>query len=162
MDDVLSTGQKKILESVVSMLKGRFKISFEWIINVGDEFDFLKKRHFLLSETELIIQINSKRLDKFRELTGNPKTRKSTLPSSILPVEKENDTALDPERCALYRQAVGVLLYMHADEPASEFAIRLLSTCVSSPTQGAWSLLRHLVGYLSLHLLGGQGHRPGH
>ena len=58
MDDMLSTGKKQTLESVVSMLKGRFKISVEWIINVGDELDFLKKRRFLLSETELIIQIN--------------------------------------------------------------------------------------------------------
>ena len=149
VDDMLSTGRKQTLEAVVSMLKGRFKISVEWIINVGDELDFLKKRHFLLSETELIIQINSKHLDKLRELTGNPKTRKSPLPSGILAVEKSNDAALDPERCTLYRQAVGVLLYMQADEPASQFAIRLLSTYMSSPTQGAWSLLRHLVGYLT-------------
>ena len=68
-------------------------------------------------------------------------SRKSPLPSGILPVKKENDTALDPERCTLCRQAVGVLLYMQADEPASQFANRLLSTCVS--------LLRHLVGYLT-------------
>ena len=44
VDDMLSTGKKQTLESVVSMLKGRFKISVEWIINVGDELDFLKKR----------------------------------------------------------------------------------------------------------------------
>ena len=149
VDDMLSTGKKQTLESVVSMLKGRFKISVEWIINVGDELDFLKKRHFLLSETELIIQINSKHLDKLRELTGNPKTRKSPLPSGVLSVEKASDTAVDPERCTLCRQAVGVLLYMQADEPASQFAIRLLATYMSSPTQGAWSLLRHLVGYLT-------------
>ena len=42
-----------------------------------------------------------------------------------------------------------LLLYLQADLPHAMFAIRHLSGCMSAPTKEAWSILRHLVGYLS-------------
>ena len=146
VDDMLSAGRRMALEGMIEKLKGQFQLRVEWICNTGDEIQFLKKRHFLLSDHELIIQVNGKHLSKLRDLTGNPKVRKSPLPSGRC---ETDGPSLEPERAGLYRQSVGVLLYLQADMPESQFAIRLLSTCVSNPTVPAWALLRHLVGYLT-------------
>ena len=68
MDDMLSTGQKHIPDAMVSELEQKYKIHVEWV-GVGDELSFLKRRHFLLLETELVIQIDRKHLEKLKQLT---------------------------------------------------------------------------------------------
>ena len=105
--------------------------------------------HFLLSATELLIEVSPKHLDKLKALRGNPKHRKSPTPSDVLPTERPDDPPLSGDEAFKYRSAIGVLLYLQADLPHAMFAIRHLSGCMSAPTKGAWSILRHLVGYLS-------------
>ena len=110
----------------------------------GDEFPFLKKRHFLLSVTKLLIE----HLDKLKALYGSPKHRKSPMSSGTLPIECPDDLPLSDDKAFKYSSAVGVLLYLQAYLPHALFAIRQLSSCMSAPTKGTWSILRHLVGYL--------------
>ena len=60
-------------------------------------------------------------------------------------------TALDPERSAVYRRCVGILLYVASDMPHAQFAIKTLASFSSSPNEGAWKCLRHLGNYLFHH-----------
>ena len=53
MDDMLSTGPCKVLQKVEAILDkekgGKFKVSSEWLQDVGDEISFLKRRHKLVT-----------------------------------------------------------------------------------------------------------------
>ena len=149
VDDLLGTGPEGSISRMTSHLKQNYKVAVEVIAVPGDELHFLKKRHFLLSATELLIEVSPKHLDKLKALCGNPKHRKSPMPSGILPTERPDDPPLSEDEAFKYRSAIGVLLYLQADLPHAMFAIRHLSGCMSAPTRGAWSTLRHLVGYLS-------------
>ncbi|CAE7346162.1 RE2, partial [Symbiodinium sp. CCMP2592] len=130
-------------------LERDYKVTVNLISVPGQEVHFLKKRHYLLSSTELLIEVSPKHLEKLKSLCGHPKHRKSPLPSGRLPTEKEDDAPLSQDQAFRFRSAVGVLLYLQSDLPHAMRSIRHLSGFMSSPTVGAWAILRHLVGYLS-------------
>ncbi|CAE7256161.1 unnamed protein product, partial [Symbiodinium sp. CCMP2456] len=49
VDDVLAAGLTWRLEALEKHLKGKFKVSSDWIREVGDQVTFLKRRHILVS-----------------------------------------------------------------------------------------------------------------
>ncbi|CAE7484809.1 unnamed protein product, partial [Symbiodinium pilosum] len=94
---------------------------------VGDELSFLKRR------------------------VAHQKPKQTPFPTGgTLPLWVQT-TALDPERSAVYRRCVGVLLYVASDMPHAQFAIKTLASFSSSPNEGAWKCLRHLGNYLFHH-----------
>ncbi|CAE7566837.1 RE1 [Symbiodinium sp. CCMP2592] len=149
VDDLLGTGPASVIKCMTDHLERDYKVTVNLISVPGQEVHFLKKRHYLLSSTELLIEVSPKHLEKLKSLCGHPKHRKSPLPSGRLPTEKEDDAPLSQDQAFRFRSAVGVLLYLQSDLPHAMHSIRHLSGFMSSPTVGAWAILRHLVGYLS-------------
>ncbi|CAE7780604.1 RE1 [Symbiodinium sp. CCMP2592] len=173
VDDLLGTGPASVIKCMTDHLARDYKVTVNLISVPGQEVHFLKKRHYLLSSTELLIEVSPKHLEKLKSLCGHPEHRKSPLPSGRLPTEQEDDAPLSQDQAFRFRSAVGVLLYLQSDLPHAVRSIRHLSGFMSSPTVGAWAILRHLVGYLSVTegycaclTAGGIGngvqvHRPG-
>ena len=145
VDDLLGTGPATVIKGMTDHLEKDYKVTVNVIWVPGQEVHFLKKRHYLLSSTELLIEVSPKHLEKLKSLCGHPKHRKSPLPSGRLPTEKDGDPPLPNDQAFRFRSAVGVLLYLQSDLPHAMHAIRHLSGFMSS----AWVILRHLVGYLS-------------
>ena len=156
VDDMLSTGPCKVLQEVEAILDkekgGKFKVSSEWLQDVGDEISFLKRRHKLATSSLLVIEPNVKYIDKLMQVTGlsaaKGRYKATPFPTGQLPTDQASDPPLDPETSSRYCSAVGILLYLSTDLIACQFGIRYLSTYSHSPTQGAWKLLRHLATYV--------------
>ena len=138
VDDMLCGGVTAVLERLEQHLASKFKISSEWLREVGDEVSFLKRR-----------------LDKLLEVTGlsrgNHRSKGTPFPTSALPTEQTSDKPLDSATATRFRSAVGILMYMSSNLIACQYGIRYLSTYAHAPTEGAWKLLRHLTSYVSVH-----------
>ena len=155
VDDMLCGGVTAILERLEQHLASKFKISSEWLREVGDEVCFLKRRHLLVSPELLVIEPNVKYIDKLLEVTGlsrgNHRSKGTPFPTGALPTEQASDKPLDSATATRFRSAVGILMYMSSDLIACQYGIRYLSTYAHAPTEGAWKLLRHLTSYISVH-----------
>ena len=153
VDDVMSTGFTPCLQSLEKSVGSKYKLHSEWILDIGDEASFLKRKHMLVQPDLLLIVPSVKHVDKLLELTGLNKAklrvRKTPLPVGGLPIDKESDPVLDAATSSRYRSAIGVLLYLQSDLLECQFSIRLLSTLSHCPTVGAWQMLRHLVSYIA-------------
>ena len=155
VDDMLCGGVTTVLERLEQHLASKFKISSEWLKEVGDEVSFLKRRHLLVSPELLVIEPNVKYIDKLLEVTGlsrgNHRSKGTPFPTGTLATEQANDKPLDSATATRFRSAVGILMYMSSDLIACQYGIRYLSTYAHAPTEGAWKLLRHLTSYVSVH-----------
>ncbi|CAE7041880.1 unnamed protein product [Symbiodinium sp. CCMP2592] len=109
VDDLLGTGPASVIKCMTDHLERDYKVTVNLISVPGQEVHFLKKRHYLLSSTELLIEVSPKHLEKLKSLCGHPKHRKSPLPSGRLPTEKEDDAPLSQDQAFRFRSAVGVL-----------------------------------------------------
>ena len=155
VDDMLAAGLVWRLEALEKHLKGKFKVSSDWIREVGDQVTFLKRRHILVSPTLLVIEPDVKYLDKLLQVTGlsgaKERYKAAPFPTGGLPTDLESDRDLDPAAATRYRSALGILMYLSADLVACQFGIRFLSTHAHKPTEGCWKLLRHLTTYVNCH-----------
>ena len=155
VDDMLSTGPCQVLQKVEAVLDkekgGKFKVSSEWLHDVGDEISFLKRRHKLVTASLLVIEPNVKYIDKLMQVTGlsaaKGRYKATPFPTGQLPTDQAIDAPLDAETSSRYRSAVGILMYLSTDLIACQFGIRYLSTYSHCPTEGSWKLLRHLATY---------------
>ena len=145
---IFGTGEGGKCEGVVNAICNRYKCKVEWIDEVGDCVQFLKRDHTLVRDDLLIIRPHGKHLRKLLELfpIGNRKPKSTPMPAT-LPVDPK---PLDPAEHAKHRSAVGILLYLSPDIVASQNAVRVLAQAMSAPTNGLVKLLKHLIGYLSL------------
>ena len=152
---MLATGKTACLQALEDHLKSKFKVSSEWIRQVGDEVTFLKRRHVLVSATLLIVEPDIKYLEKLLKITGlsNAKERykAAPFPTGGLPTDLASDRELDSESATRYRSALGILMYLASDLLACQFGIRFLSTHAHKPTEGCWKLLRRLTSYVNCH-----------
>ena len=99
-----------------------------------------------------MVSQDSKHVDKLVELLGLQKASGKTTPCPMnVNHSKIDSKPLDPERHALYRTCVGILLYLGQDRPESLYTIKQLRGCCTCPTESDWSLLRHLVKFLQAH-----------
>ena len=141
VDDLLATAHVDTLKDMVEVLSSKYKINAQWVCQVGDSLTFLKRRHKLISETELEIQVPGRHIEKLMELCGlkssKNRPRKTPLPSGRLPTDDENDPELDVARASTFRSATGILLYLQSDCIASQFGIRFLAGYMSRPTEGS-------------------------
>eukprot|EP00434_Breviolum_minutum_P040749 symbB.v1.2.036227.t1/scaffold5065.1/size52819/1 len=142
VDDMLLVGDKDFLE-------GLYKLSIEKMFHAGDEVCFLKRRHVMLSESEMVIYPHNKHFDKLFELL---RIRKSWKPKNT-PChgqinEIDETEELDQDNASRFRSGVGVLLYLSHDLIECQFCIRCLARYMSKPTQRSMDILKHLVCYL--------------
>eukprot|EP00439_Symbiodinium_sp_Y106_P068759 s1721_g11.t1 len=155
VDDLLAAGVTSVLEDCCAQLCKKYTISVQWIRGVNDQLMFLKKRHILISDGELCIQVHGKHLERLLDLTGLSKAkvraRQSPMPTGTLPTETNDDPELPPAEASVFRSCVGILLYLQADIPEAQFCMRYLASYMSKPTKGSWAILRHLTGYLHQH-----------
>ena len=147
---------------VEAAICSKYKCKVEWIGEVGDCIQFLKRDHTLVRDDLLIIQPHGKHFRKLLELypIGNQKPKSTPMPAT-LPVDPK---PLDSAEHAKYRSAVGILLYLSPDIVASQNAVRVLAPAMSAPTYGHVKLLKHLIGYLfgtASHVLGFDIPMPG-
>ena len=155
VDDLLSTGHHTTMKSAELAIKQKYKASVEFVQFVGDSLSFLKRVYELVSPHELVIRVPTRHIDRLCELTGlhkaKPRTRHTPMPIGRLPTEVDNDPELEHAHASLFRSAVGVLLYLAPDMVEAQYGIRYLASYMAKPTKGAWSVLKHLCGYLDQH-----------
>ena len=155
VDDMMCAGRSDKLEKLENHLKSKFKVSSEWIRNVGDCVSFLKRTHRLVSEDLLVIEPNVKYVEKLMQVTGlaaaKERYKATPFPTGPMPTDRVPDPELDATSASKYRTAVGILMYVASDLPACQFGIRFLSTYAHCPTEGSWKLLRHLTAYINSH-----------
>ena len=72
VDDLLGTGPAKVMTAMTDHLEKNYKVSVNVISVPGQEVHFLKKRHYLLSSTELLIEVSPKHLEKLKSCVETP------------------------------------------------------------------------------------------
>ena len=150
VDDILLTGEREYVTNVViPKFKGKYKISYDLVDEPGGELSFLKRRHWLHAEDEIIIQPHVKHTARLFELLGI----KTTLHPKKTPAhpeinEPDVSKELSPEEGSKFRTCIGILLYLSADLIECQFVIRYLAQSMKTPTEKAYDVLRHLGLYL--------------
>lgn len=140
----------------VERLKGKLKeaglnFSIEGPCTVeGGECHFLTRK-FTGTGEGVLVSPSGKHIDKRVALVGAQRAAGKSTPCPLNPNDVKDETPLDEARHAMYRTAVGVLLYLGQDRPECLCAIKVLSGRCTCPTEHEWSLLRHLVKYLKAH-----------
>ncbi|CAE7675889.1 unnamed protein product, partial [Symbiodinium necroappetens] len=148
--EILSTDER--VERLKNKLKAAgLNFSLEGPCTVeGGECHFLKRKFTGTGEGILVSQ-SGKHIQKLVELVGVQKAAGKQTPCPLNPNDVKDETPLDEARHAIYRTAVGVLLYLGQDRPECLYAIKVLSGKCTCPTEHEWSLLRHLVKFLKAH-----------
>ena len=150
VDDMLVTGCKHfVTEKLLSVLKLHYKVSTSLMQEPGDEITFLKRNHRLLEGGKLAIQSHPRHVEQLMKLSGvKASSRPKKVPGHPLIDEVDSSVNLDPDESSVFRSCVGILLYLAADLPHCQHAIRYLSTGMSSPTKQKKDILRHLISFL--------------
>ena len=162
IDDLFGPEEDGKYEGVVDAICSKYKYKIEWIGEVGDCIQFLKRDPTLMRDDLLIIHSHDKNLRQLLELypIGNRKSKSTPMPA-ILP---GHPTPLNSFEYAKYRSEVGILLYLSPDIVASQNIVRVLAQAISAPTNGHAKLLNHLLGHLcgtANHIIGFDISTPG-
>ena len=150
VDDILLTGEREYVTNVViPKFKEKYKISYDLVDEPGGELSFLKTRHWLHAEDEMIIQPHVKHTARLFELLGI----KTTLHPKKTPAhpeinEPDVSKELSSDESSKFRTCIGILLYLSSDLIECQFVIRYLAQSMKTPTEKAYSVLRHLGLYL--------------
>ena len=150
VDDMLLVGDAEYLEKkLIPILSGLYKLSIDKMIKPGDEICFLKRRHVMLSDFELVIYPHTKHYDKLFDMLS---VKRSWKPKNTPGHSQINDIdeteELEQEECSRFRSGVGVLLYLSHDLIECQFVIRCLARYMAKPTRRSMDVLKHLVCYL--------------
>ena len=146
VDDILLTGEREYVTNVViPKFKEKYKISYDLVDEPGGELSFLKRRHWLHAEDEMIIQPHVKHAARKFALLGI----KTTLYPKKTPAHPEiNEPDVPKElssgESSKFRSCIGILLYLSSDLIERQFVIRYLAQSMKIPTEKAYSVLRHL------------------
>ena len=68
--------------------------------------------------------------------------KKTPLPLQV--PDLTESPSLSADKFAQYRTAVGIPLYVQAEIPHCQFAIKTPSQRLGNPTEACWSMLKHL------------------
>ena len=153
VDDLFVTGSKQYVNEVlIPCLKAKYSIAVDSVENPGDEVSFLKRSHVLLEGGKMLIRSHHKHFSQLKELLGFGKKYFAKKTPSHPKIDDIDETpVLADSDASKYRSAVGTLLYLAPDHPQCQHAIRFLATQMSSPTEHAWQVLKHLVLYMLGH-----------
>ena len=150
VDDMLVTGDKQfVTNKLLDVLQKHYKVSSSFIQDIGDEISFLKRSHRLLGGGKLVIQSHPRHIEQLMKLAGvKASSQPKKVPGHPLIDEVDSSATLDMAESTFFRSCVGILLYLAADLPHCQHAIRYLSKGMSSPTKQKKDILRHLISFL--------------
>ena len=149
VDDMMILSTRHFLDlKLKPAFEEKYAISIETLTD-HNEICFLKRRHWLTEDGNLVMQPHHKHFDKLFELL---KTSRRLVPKKTpvhpLMGEPDDSPPLSSVDATTFKSAVGILLYLSPDIPEAQFAIRGLSQYMASPTENSMKMLRHLSQYL--------------
>ncbi|CAE7202183.1 GIP [Symbiodinium sp. CCMP2592] len=149
VDDLqLCGGDARAQELLGSLKKGGLKVKVEGPVRIdGGECRFLK-RLFVGDGSGILVVPEEKYVTKLCEILKLERAapKPTPLPSSLKrPVR---DPELEGDDYSTYRSGLGLLLYTCSDYPEIHFAVRMLGSRCSSPTEYDLMLMRHVGKYL--------------
>ena len=149
VDDLLMAGSPEAVDNMLAVLGKKYELNVEFRRHEGDDISFLKRKPVLLPGNRLGIEAHPKHVQKMLDMLKlhNVRPRKTPLPVGSLPCDEETPP-LAWKEAMVFRQCVGILLYLSGDIIEAQFGIRLLSQKMSSPCVGDMKTLKHLVSYL--------------
>ncbi|CAE7540302.1 RE2 [Symbiodinium sp. KB8] len=149
VDDLLGEGKLDTLEKLTDFLCSRFSCSVQFLVKLGDSISFLKREHTLTSDNMLVIRSHPKHLERLIEVTGlRPGCAGKKTPLPLQLPDLTASPSLSAEVCSKYKTAIGILLYVQAEIPHCQYAIKTLSQHLGNPTEACWSALKHLVRHM--------------
>ncbi|CAE7512900.1 unnamed protein product [Symbiodinium natans] len=150
VDDSLTLAPLTWIHSAfLPLIKSRFECTYEVAMQVGDTFDFLKRKH-TITEHGILIEMPKSYIKQMAETLGVNYSHSWKHKSPCHPDLLGADTspALDEAKASKFRSAVGIGLYISADRYDVCFAVRMLSAYMQNPTELAWRCAIRMVQYL--------------
>ena len=110
VDDMLVCGKKDyVIDKFVFTLQKHYKISANYLQEVGDELTFLKRSHKLLANGRLAIAPHPRHIEQLMKLTGVKATSKpKRVPGHPTMDEVGNSEKLGDVEASEYRSCVGI------------------------------------------------------
>ena len=151
VDDILgSTTRKYAHETLKPTLESKYKIKFEVLSEPGDTIWFLKRKLHLISADQLLVTPHPKYVERLVDLlkVGGPGRKKTPLLAELEKISADSSQSLSEPHAKIFRQCVGILLYVATDYVDCQYTIGLLASKMRNPNQTAMKALRHLVSYM--------------
>ena len=150
VDDMMILCKSEFLHGkLLPTLAKAYDFNIETLQEAGDEISFLKRKHLLTVEGNILMTPHVKHFDKlFSLLRLNLNLKPKPTPAHPMLQEVDKSEPLGPKDITLYRSCIGILMYLSGDLVECQFTIRALAQMMSSPTYLALQALRHLAQYL--------------
>ena len=150
VDDMLILSEENFFDSkLIPTLTKRYKASVHKMSEIGDSFEFLKRKHTLVEDDVIHTQQNPRHYEKLFEVVGiTSKMKAKKTPCHDVMTEEDKTEYLDSTMSSAYRSAIGILMYLASDLVECAYTIRGLAQCMSKPTERSWMMLKHLCLYL--------------
>ena len=169
VDDILGSATRKYThEALKPTLESRYKIKFEVLSEPGDVIWFLKRKLRLISADQLRVTPHPKYVERLVDLlkVNGPGRKKTPLLAELEKVSADSSQSLGEPQAKIFRQCVGILLYVASHYVDCQYTIGLLASKMSSPNQTAMKVLRHLVSHMQGRvsegiLISNRGRRAG-
>ena len=131
-------------------LESKYKIKFEVLSEPGDTIWFLKRKLRLISADQLLVTPHPKYVERLVDLlkVGGPGRKKTPLLAELEKISADSSQSLSEPHAKIFRQCVGILLYVATDYVDCQYTIGLLASKMSNPSQTAMKAVRHLVSYM--------------
>ena len=116
---------------LIPTLTKRYKASVHKMSEIGDSFEFLKRKHMLVEDDVIHIQQNPRHYEKLFEVVGvTSKMKPKNTPCQDLMTEEDKTEYLDATTSSAYRSAIGILMYLASDLVECAYTIRGLPQMV--------------------------------
>ena len=148
VDDLLIIGSEAEVKTAIEFLRSIFKLKVQGPFNqIGDSYIYLK-RHVCLHEKGIMVEADCKHVNSLIEQLDLQHVRGRSTPLPNNHTNEDTSELLDFKDKAVFQSATGRLMYLVGDRPDLMYAVRYLSSKMSSPTRTAWSTLIHVVCYV--------------
>jgi hypothetical protein len=148
VDDVIITGPTNTVDTIVSTLTERFKLTgggdAQWCLGVK------------ISQTDNTITLSQKAyidtiLARFGQTTAKPTLAPLTQNLKTLSMAVVQKNPLDAENTKTYQQMIGSIMYlMTSTRPDLTFAVSKLASYLAAPCEAHKKELKHLLRYIKL------------
>ena len=147
VDDMLGSGEYGERQKLAQIVESKYKCTLEWLVREGDSLHFLKRKHTLARQNLLCIQKADKHVMKLVELLHLERYAPKPTPLPQQTLDLAGSDPLPADQVSVYRSCIGILMYVSADVPDLQHAIRMLSQHLGSPTEACMKALKHVVRY---------------
>ncbi len=148
VDDLAIGGAREDRDWLVSKLREEFELKHcENLENPGDTTMYLGKS-VVKTERGFTIRTNAKYVQNILEDLSLEKGKSVTTPGVQPKMHPEEAEFLDAAGHRNYRGLVGRLLWLSAERPDIQFAVKRLTQALQKPTLGDWQALKRVGRYL--------------